>query len=198
MLHWTVLYRVRLCIVCIIYWGNVLARNVVSAFVSGDVCRISANTHQYGFTITWLQKPTFLWWYSSREDDITSFRGSSQSITWEAFTTITFVFLFRIMYNEYRNNMKLKSHGLFPISIYYVRKCQIINKIWWLGLVPTSTIRWLVMWGTEWPNCDMVIQGIKLWTMTYNSLIENEEHNITSQILKTIFGLHASVIIWPH
>ena len=27
-----------------------------------------------------------------------------------------------------------------------------------------------------------------------NSLTENEEHNIPSQILKTIFGLHASVI----
>ena len=30
--------------------------------------------------------------------------------------------------------------------------------------------------------------------MTYNSLTENEEHHIPSQILKTIFGLHASVI----
>ena len=30
--------------------------------------------------------------------------------------------------------------------------------------------------------------------MTSNSLSENEEHDIPSQILKTIFGLHASVI----
>ena len=30
--------------------------------------------------------------------------------------------------------------------------------------------------------------------MTSNSLTENEEHGIPSQILKTIFGLHASVI----
>ena len=30
--------------------------------------------------------------------------------------------------------------------------------------------------------------------MTSNSLTENEEHDISSQILKTIFGLHASVI----
>ena len=30
--------------------------------------------------------------------------------------------------------------------------------------------------------------------MTSNSLTENEEHDIPSQILKTIFGLHASVI----
>ena len=30
--------------------------------------------------------------------------------------------------------------------------------------------------------------------MTSNSLAENEEHDIPSQILKTIFGLHASVI----
>ena len=30
--------------------------------------------------------------------------------------------------------------------------------------------------------------------MTSNSLTENEEHGIPSHILKTIFGLHASVI----
>ena len=30
--------------------------------------------------------------------------------------------------------------------------------------------------------------------MTSNSLTENEEQDIPSQILKTIFGLHASVI----
>ena len=30
--------------------------------------------------------------------------------------------------------------------------------------------------------------------MTSNSLTENEEHGIPSQILKTIFGLDASVI----
>ena len=33
-----------------------------------------------------------------------------------------------------------------------------------------------------------------LWTMTSNSLTENEEQDIPSQISKTIFGLHASVI----
>ena len=33
--------------------------------------------------------------------------------------------------------------------------------------------------------------------MTSNSLTENEEHDIPSQILKTIFGLHASVIFRP-
>ena len=32
--------------------------------------------------------------------------------------------------------------------------------------------------------------------MTSNSLTENEEHDIPSQILKTIFGLHASVIFF--
>ena len=53
----------------------------------------------------------------------------------------------------------------------------------------------LVMWGTEWPNFNIVIQGkYFLWTMISNSLTENEEHGIPSQILKTIFGLHASVI----
>ena len=31
--------------------------------------------------------------------------------------------------------------------------------------------------------------------MTYNSSTENKEQNIPSQILKTIFGLHASVIL---
>ena len=30
--------------------------------------------------------------------------------------------------------------------------------------------------------------------MTSNSLTENEEHDIPSQIVETIFGLHASVI----
>ena len=30
--------------------------------------------------------------------------------------------------------------------------------------------------------------------MTSNSLTDNEEHDIPSQILKTIFGWHASVI----
>ena len=33
--------------------------------------------------------------------------------------------------------------------------------------------------------------------MTSNSLTENEEHNILSQILMTNFGLHASVIFRP-
>ena len=33
--------------------------------------------------------------------------------------------------------------------------------------------------------------------MTYNSLTENEEHNIPLQILKTNFGLNPSVIFRP-
>ena len=33
--------------------------------------------------------------------------------------------------------------------------------------------------------------------MTSNSLTENEEHGIPSQILQTIFGLHPSVIFRP-
>ena len=33
--------------------------------------------------------------------------------------------------------------------------------------------------------------------MTFNSLTENEERDIPSHILKTIFGLHASVIFRP-
>ena len=39
----------------------------------------------------------------------------------------------------------------------------------------------------------MVIQE-KYFLWTTNSLSENEEHDIPSHILKTIFGLHASVI----
>ena len=31
-----------------------------------------------------------------------------------------------------------------------------------------------------------------LWTMTSNSLTENEEHDIPSHILKTIFGLQVN------
>ena len=34
-----------------------------------------------------------------------------------------------------------------------------------------------------------------LWTVTSNSLTENDEHDIPSQILKTIFGLHASAFL---
>ena len=33
--------------------------------------------------------------------------------------------------------------------------------------------------------------------MTFNSLTENEEHDIPSQMLKTISGLHASGIFRP-
>ena len=33
--------------------------------------------------------------------------------------------------------------------------------------------------------------------MKSNSLTENEEHHIPSQILKTIFGLHVSVVFRP-
>ena len=44
----------------------------------------------------------------------------------------------------------------------------------------------------------MVIQGkYFLWTVTSNSLTENEEQDIPSHILKTIFELHASVIFRP-
>ena len=34
--------------------------------------------------------------------------------------------------------------------------------------------------------------------MISNSLTENEEHDIPSQILETIFGLHVSVILGPN
>ena len=73
-----------------------------------------------------------------------------------------------------------------------------MNKIWWQCLVPTSTPGSLVMWGTEWPKVNRVIRKIILWTMTSDSLTENEEHSIPSQILKTIFGLHVSFILDPY
>ena len=34
--------------------------------------------------------------------------------------------------------------------------------------------------------------------MTYNSLTKNEEHNIPPQMLKTIFGLYASLFFDPN
>ena len=40
-------------------------------------------------------------------------------------------------------------------------------------------------------------EEIILRTMTSNSLTENEEHDIHAQILKSFFGLHASVIFRP-
>ena len=74
------------------------------------------------------------------------------------------------------------------------RKCW-INKVWWQCLVPTSTTRFASDVGYRMAKFNIVIQGKHfLWTMTSNSLTENEEHDIPSQILKTIFGLHASVI----
>ena len=66
------------------------------------------------------------------------------------------------------------------------------NKIWWLCLVPTSTTRFASDVG-----CRMAQKWRGLYKdMTPNSLTESEEHDIPSQILKTIFGLHASVIFW--
>ena len=40
-----------------------------------------------------------------------------------------------------------------------------------------------------------LVRKIFLWTMTSNSLTENEEHDIPSHILKPIFGLHVSVLL---
>ena len=73
------------------------------------------------------------------------------------------------------------------------RSNRAYNKVWWLCLVPTSTTRFAIDMGYRMAR--MVIQGkYFLWTMTSYSLTKNEEHDIPSQILKTIFGLHASVI----
>ena len=52
------------------------------------------------------------------------------------------------------------------------------------------------MWNTEGQKFNTVIQG-KYFFMNNYSLTENEEHGIPSQILPTIFGLHASVIFRP-
>ena len=73
----------------------------------------------------------------------------------------------------------------------------------WIGsgdypLIPPQPPGSLVLQGTEWPKFNMVIKGkYILWTMTSNSWTENEKHDIPSQILKIIFGLHASVIFRP-
>ena len=53
------------------------------------------------------------------------------------------------------------------------------------------------MMGTEWPKFDIYKENIFLGTLTSNSLTGIEEHDIPSQILKTIFGLHASIIFIP-
>ena len=69
------------------------------------------------------------------------------------------------------------------------------NKAWWQCLVPTSTTRFASDAGYRMAKMlHSYIRKYFLWTMTPNSLTENEEHDIPSQILKTIFGLHASVI----
>ena len=55
-------------------------------------------------------------------------------------------------------------------------------------------VRW---WGGVQNGQNLVVLYKKiffLWTNTSNSLTANEEHNIPSHILKTIFELHGSVI----
>ena len=65
------------------------------------------------------------------------------------------------------------------------------NKIWWLCLVPTSTARFANEVGYRMAKIwQCYTRKIFLWTMTS----ENEEHDNPSHILKSIFGLHASVI----
>ena len=70
----------------------------------------------------------------------------------------------------------------------------IFDTIWWVCLVPTSGTRFASDVGYRmskiWHGCTRKI----IFMMTSNSLTENEEHNIPSQILKINFGLHASVI----
>ena len=62
------------------------------------------------------------------------------------------------------------------------------------ALFPPQPPGSLVLWGTEWPiNEYGYIRLYFLSTPTSNSLTENAEYDIPSQILKTIFGLHASV-----
>ena len=70
-----------------------------------------------------------------------------------------------------------------------------VNKIWWLCLVPNSTTRFASEVGYRMAKIwSCYTRKFFLWTMTSNSLTENEEHDIPSHILKTIFGSHASVI----
>ena len=64
--------------------------------------------------------------------------------------------------------------------------------------MPSSHLNHQVrQWGGVQNGQNLIVlykQNIFLWTMTSNSLTENEEQDITPNILKTIFGLHASVI----
>ena len=51
-------------------------------------------------------------------------------------------------------------------------------------------------WGREWPKFNSVKQGkYFLWTVTYNSLAENEEYDILSYILETILDCMPRLIL---
>ena len=54
------------------------------------------------------------------------------------------------------------------------------------------------MWGTEWPKLNIVVQGkYFLWTMTSNSLTENEEHGIPSQIWRPFLDCMPQLFFRP-
>ena len=66
------------------------------------------------------------------------------------------------------------------------------NKIWWLCLVATKATRLASDVGYRMAKnlIGLHKENIFLWIVTSNSLTENEEHNIPSQILRTILELH--------
>ena len=69
-----------------------------------------------------------------------------------------------------------------------------VNKVWWLCLVPTSTTRFASDVGYRMAKIEYsYTRKIFLWTMASNSLTENEELGFPSKTLKTIFGLNALV-----
>ena len=72
------------------------------------------------------------------------------------------------------------------------------NKIWWLCLVPISTTRFASDVGCRMAkNINGLYKEIFLWAMISNSLAEDEEHDVPSKILKTIFGLPVLDIFRP-
>ena len=72
------------------------------------------------------------------------------------------------------------------------------KKIWWLCLVPTSTTRFASDVGYRMAKIwYSYIRKIFLWTLAYNSLTENGEHNISSQILKTILDCMPQLFFRP-
>ena len=72
------------------------------------------------------------------------------------------------------------------------------NTVWWLYLVPNSTTRFANDIGYRIATIKYgYTRTLFLWMMTCNSLTENEEHDIPSQILKTILDCMPQIWFRP-